>query len=82
MSVFPARTAVSVDIFSEEYKTELKDRDLASLGQEKGTRVLHSLARWKKEEDQMQEKGAAGLNESEIKTFNVEMLEPWQDDEG
>ena len=31
---------MSIDIFSKENRTELKDRDLATLQQEKGTRVL------------------------------------------
>ncbi len=38
---------MSVDIFGKENKTELKDRDLAVLQQEKGTQVLRSLAQRK-----------------------------------
>ena len=49
MAVCPVRTAVSVDILSKENRTELKDRDLAVLQQEKGTQVLHSLARRQKQ---------------------------------
>ena len=40
---------MSVDIFSKENRTELKDGDLAVLQQEKGTQVLHSLARRQKQ---------------------------------
>lgn len=44
MTVYSVLTAVSVDILSKEDRTTLKDGDLATLQQERGTQVLHSLA--------------------------------------
>lgn len=61
MTVYSVLTAVSVDILSKEDRTTLKDGDLATLQQERGTQVLHSLAqqmeRAREEERKRQREG-------------------------
>lgn len=68
---------MSVDIFSKENKTELKDRDLASLQQEKGTQVLHSLAQ-RNEREKNRKRRVHWLKE----ILHGEMLKRCRDDEG